>query len=264
MIQELAKTYNTIPICKEVYADVITPITLLRKLAQLSNRYFLLESVEGGEKWARYSFLGLDPVMRVTCSNGTVTVEGDEMRSVKTDKPLDVVRSLLNNYRAPSLPDMPPFTGGFVGYFAYSMIGYAEPVLKLSQGSTNDFDLMLFDKVIAYDHFRQKICIVVNMNADNVLENYGRAVSEIEKIVRIIQSRELLPRMRSAQKPEFTCNVTKDEYCEMVEKTKAYIRDGDIFQAVISRRFDSAYSGSLLGAYRVPRIWYICTLMTLR
>jgi anthranilate synthase component 1 len=253
MIQELAKTYNTIPICKEVYADVITPITLLRKLAQLSNRYFLLESVEGGEKWARYSFLGLDPVMRVTCSNGTVTVEGDEMRSVKTDKPLDVVRSLLNNYRAPSLPDMPPFTGGFVGYFAYSMIGYAEPVLKLSQGSTNDFDLMLFDKVIAYDHFRQKICIVVNMNADNVLENYGRAVSEIEKIVRIIQSRELLPRMRSAQKPEFTCNVTKDEYCEMVEKTKAYIRDGDIFQAVISRRFDSAYSGSLLGAYRVLR-----------
>ena len=252
-IEELAKTYNTIPICKEVYADVVTPITLLRKLAQLSRRYFLLESVEGGDKWARYSFLGLDPVMRVTCNNGIVTIEGDETRTIETDNPLDVVRSLLKNYHAPSLPDMPPFTGGFVGYFAYSMIGYAEPVLKLSKDSGSDFDLMLFDKVIAYDHFRQKICIVVNMCADNVLENYGHAVTEIEKIVRIIQGREPLPRMKTAEKPEFSCNVTKDEYCEMVEKTKAYIRDGDIFQAVISRRFSSAYSGSLLGAYRVLR-----------
>ncbi len=252
-IEELAKTYNTIPICKEVYADVITPITLLRKLAQLSQRYFLLESVEGGEKWARYSFLGLDPVMRLTCKNGIVTIEGDEIRTIETDNPFDVVRSLLKSYRAPSLPDMPPFTGGFVGYFAYSMIGYAEPVLKLSKDVGNDFDLMLFDKVIAYDHFRQKICIVVNMSADNVLENYGRAVTEIEKIVRIIQGREPLPRMKTAEKPEFSCNVTKDEYCEMVEKTRAYIHDGDIFQAVISRRFSSAYSGSLLGAYRVLR-----------
>ena len=125
--------------------------------------------------------------------------------------------------------------------------------MTLSKDSSNDFDLMLFDKVIAFDHFRQKICIVVNMCADNVLENYGHAVTEIEKIVRIIQGREPLPRMKTAEKPEFTCNVTKEEFCDMVEKTKAYIRDGDIFQAVISRRFSSAYSGSLLGAYRVLR-----------
>ena len=252
-IEELSRAYNTIPICKEVYADVVTPITLLRKLAALSERYFLLESVEGGEKWARYSFLGLSPIMRVTCQNGIVTIEGDDTKTVITDNPLSVVRSLLQSYRAPSLPDMPPFTGGFVGYFGYSMIGYAEPVLKISRDGGNDFDLMLFDKVIAYDHLRQKICIVVNMSADNVLENYGRAVSEIEKIVRIIQGREPLPRMRAAEKPEFTCNVSKDDYCAMVEKTKAYIRDGDIFQAVISRRFTSQYAGSLLGAYRVLR-----------
>lgn len=252
-IEELSKAYNTIPICKEVYADVLTPITLLRKLAALSERYFLLESVEGGEKWARYSFLGLNPVMRVTCRSGIVTIEGDQTKTVQTDDPLSVVRSLLQSYRAPSLPDMPPFTGGFVGYFGYSMIGYSEPVLKLTGDGGNDFDLMLFDKVIAYDHLRQKICIVVNMNADNVLENYGRAVSEIEKIVRIIQGREPLPRVRAAEKPEFTCNVSKSDYCAMVEKTKAYIRDGDIFQAVISRRFTSAYSGSLINAYRVLR-----------
>lgn len=253
-IEELAKTFNIIPICKEVYADVLTPITLLRKLSQLSSRYFLLESVEGGEKWARYSFLGLDPVMRVTCSSGTVTIEKDEVKTtVKTDNPLDVLRSLLKNYNAPTLPDMPPFTGGFVGYFAYSMIGYAEPVLRLTKDGGCDFDLMLFDKVIAYDHLRQKICIVVNMSADNVLENYGHTVSEISKIVRIIQGNEPLPHNRCAEKPAFTCNVTLGEYCDMVEKTKAYIRDGDIFQAVISRRFSSAYRGSLINAYRVLR-----------
>lgn len=252
-IEDLSKAYNTIPICKEVYADVLTPITLLRKLAALSERYFLLESVEGGEKWARYSFLGLNPIMRVTCQDGVVTMEGRETKTVKTDNPLGVVRSLLKSYNAPSLPDMPPFTGGFVGYFGYSMIGYAEPVLRLSRDDGNDFDLMLFDKVIAYDHLRQKICIVVNMNADNVLENYGRAVTEIEKIVRIIQGREPVPRMRVSEKPEFTCNVSKSDYCAMVEKTKAYIRDGDIFQAVISRRFSSKYAGSLINAYRVLR-----------
>ena len=252
-IEDLSKTYNTIPICKEVYADVLTPITLLRKLAALSERYFLLESVEGGEKWARYSFLGLNPIMRVTCQDGVVTMEGRETKTVKADNPLGVVRSLLKSYNAPSLPDMPPFTGGFVGYFGYSMIGYAEPVLRLSRDDGNDFDLMLFDKVIAYDHLRQKICIVVNMNADNVLENYGRAVTEIEKIVRIIQGREPVPRTHAAERPEFTCNVSKEDYCAMVDKTKAYIRDGDIFQAVISRRFSSPYSGSLLGAYRVLR-----------
>ncbi len=252
-IEQLAKSFNTIPICKEVYADIVTPIALLRKLAAMSEKYFLLESVEGGEKWARYSFLGLNPVMRVTCRSGFVTIEGNETKTVKTDRPLDVVRSLLKSYNAPSLPDMPPFTGGFVGYFAYSMIGYTEPVLKLSDGDGNDFDLMLFDKVIAYDHLKQKICIVVNMNADNVLENYGRAVSEIEKIVRIIQGREPVARVHGAVKSEFTCNVTKEDYCAMVEKTKAYIRDGDIFQAVISRRFTSPYQGSLINAYRVLR-----------
>lgn len=252
-IQELAKTYSTIPVCKEIYADVTTPITLLRKLAALSDRYFLLESIEGGEKWARYSFLGFDPVMRLTCTDGVVTIEERQTaKTVETQKPLEVVRKVMSAYHAPSLPDMPPFTGGLVGYFAYAMIGYAEPVLKLGR-SGHDFDLMLFDKVIAYDHLKQKICIVVNMKADRVMENYGKAVSEIERIVRLIYDKQPLPRLRTEAKPEFTCNISKDDYCRMVEKTKEYIIDGDIFQAVISRRFESAYHGSLINAYRVLR-----------
>jgi anthranilate synthase component 1 len=148
---------------------------------------------------------------------------------------------------------MPPFTGGFVGYFAYSMIGYAEPVLKIKTGVMDDLDMMLFDKVIVYDHLKQKICIVVNMNTERLLENYGRAVSEIERIAQLITSAGPLPRQRADKNVRFSCNVSKEEYCSLVEKTKEYIVDGDIFQAVISRRFESPYQGSLIGPYRVLR-----------
>jgi len=252
-IEELAKKYNTIPICKEIYADVITPITLLRKLAKISSQYYLLESIEGGEKWSRYSFLGFDPILHATCKDSTVTIEGKETQVVHTHKPLEMLRELLSNYKAPRLSDMPPFTGGFVGYFAYSMIGYAEPKLNIKKDDFNDFDLMLFDKVIAYDHLKQKICIVVNMNTAHVMENYGKAVTEIERIVRMITDSQPLPKLHTDTKADFQCNVSKEYYCAMVEKTKEYIRDGDIFQAVISRRFESAYHSSLINAYRVLR-----------
>jgi len=252
-IEELAKDYNTIPICREVYADVVTPITLLRKLKQISRKYCLLESIEGGEKWARYSFLCFDPILHVTCKDHTVTLEGSQSGTIHTGKPLEVVRDLLSGYRAPKLKEMPPFTGGFVGYFAYSMIGYAEPTLRIQSGDFNDFELMLYDKVIAYDHLKQKINIIVNMNTDHLMENYGKAVSEIERILHIIMDKHPLPPSGDAGQAKFSCNVTKDAYCAMVDRTKEYIRSGDIFQAVISRRFESPFHGSLINAYRVLR-----------
>ena len=252
-ITELAKTYNTIPVCREIYADVTTPISLLRKLAAKSKRYYLLESVEGGEKWGRYSFLGYDPILRVKCKDGLVVIEGAEPQILVTEKPLDVLRELLSVYHAPRIPDLPPFTGGFVGYFAYSMYGYAEPVLKFSKGDLNDYDLMLFDKVIAYDHLKQKISVIVNMNTEHLMESYGNAVSEIESIVRMIGEAPPPSSDKSSKAGGFTCNVTEDKYCDMVEKTKEHIVDGDIFQAVISRRFESPFDGSLLDAYRVLR-----------
>jgi anthranilate synthase component 1 len=120
-------------------------------------------------------------------------------------------------------------------------------------GSFNDFDMMLFDKVIAYDHLRQKISVIVNMNAEPLMENYGKAVAEIENIVRMIGAPPPPPPEKCAKAGGFTCGVTEEAYCRMVEKTKEYIVDGDIFQAVISRRFESSFDGSLLDAYRVLR-----------
>lgn len=253
-IQSMASAYDIIPVCREMYADVITPITLLRKIAAVSSRYYLLESIEGGEKWGRYSFLGYDPLMRVSCRCGKVTIEKDgEETVIETDQPLEEIRKIMKQYRSPRLEALPPFTGGFVGYFAYSMIGYAEPTLNIKKGEFQDYDLMLFDKVIAYDHLKQKISIIVNMKTDKVMENYGKATAQLQDIANLIRNNAAPDIPISKTKVKFTSNVSKEEYCRLVEKTKQYIVDGDIFQAVISRQFTSPYEGSLINPYRVLR-----------
>lgn len=258
IIERLAKEYSAIPVYREIYADIITPITLLRKLSAVSSRYFLLESVEGGEKWGRYSFLGFDPKLRVYGDKGQMVIEEEnQTRVLQTEQPMEQLREMLKEYRSPKaegeLSELPPFTGGFVGYFSYAMIEYAEPKLSIQRGDFHDFDLMLFDKVIAYDHLKQKICLIVNMKTDSPMENYGKATAELQRMVSVIRSYCPQKEPSAVPKTDFVSSVTKEEYCELVEKTKQHIRNGDIFQAVISRQFTSEYEGSLLTPYRVLR-----------
>lgn len=254
-IKKYAGEYDIVPVKKEIFADIITPITLLRKIAAENKRFYLLESVEGGEKWGRYSFLGYDPVMRVSCSEREVVIEKDGSEQViHTDDSFQVLRDILKEYKSPKLDDMPPFTGGFVGYFAYAMIAHAEPKLRISRGDFKDYDLMLFDKVIAYDQLRQKIVIVANVSTKgDIRENYENALSDLSAIIHMIQGHTEIGEEEAYSGVDFRCNVSKQEYEEIVEKTKEYIRDGDIFQAVISRRFVSDYKGSLINPYRVLR-----------
>ena len=254
IIRNLAKNYDVIPVTKEIYADISTPITLLRKISAISKRYYLLESVEGGEKWGRYSFIGFDPKSRIYYKNGKVTIEGEGAKEVVTNKPFDIIREFLKDYKAPKLENIPPFTGGLVGYFGYSMIAVAEPVLKLRESEFNDFDLMFFDKVVAYDHLTQKISVIVNMKTYDVEYQYKKACDDIENIISIITGKKSLPKTKSFDKVDFKSNMTEEDFCEMVEKTKKYIYNGDVFQCVVSRRFETTYEGSLIDAYRVLRV----------
>ena len=149
-VKELAKGYDLVPIQEEIFADLVTPIQLLRKIAAGKKNYYLLESVEGGEKWGRYSFLGYDPVMRVSCRENTVTIkQRQETKTVETDDCFRILRDILAEHKAPKIEGMPPFAGGFVGYFAYAMIAQAEKKLSVKRGEFEDYDLMMFDKVIA-------------------------------------------------------------------------------------------------------------------
>ena len=256
-LESFAKEYKLLPICKEIYADIITPITLLRKLSRISQQYFLLESVEGGEKWGRYSFLGFDPSLQVSCKKGVLTIkEGEKQHEIHLEEqgdPFEILRDILADYKSPKMQELPPFTGGFVGYFSYEMIGHTERKLKIKNSDYKDFDLMLFDKVIAYDHLKQKISIIVNVKTDQLSLNYDTALNEIEKIEKIIYEPLDLIEVQAKNKVQFSSNISKEDYCQMVERTKEFIVRGDIYQAVISRCFTSPYQGSLINAYRVLR-----------
>lgn len=245
--------YNMIPVCKEIYADIVTPITLLRRLKEIDSRYYLLESVEGGKRWGRYSFLGVNPLLQISCKDGYVTVKSGAVVNREKKAPMDALRGILDEYKSPKIKGMPSFTGGLVGYFSYEMIGYAEPKLNLKSSDFDDYNLMLFDKVIAYDHLKQKISVIVNYRSEQGRQGYNAALLEIEKMIHLIRSTEPLQTEDVPKNVEFKCNLSEDEYCNMVESTKRYIREGDIFQGVISRRFEADYKGSLINTYRVLR-----------
>lgn len=252
-IRRIGTGFDMVPVCREIYADVLTPITLLRKISQLDKNYYLLESAEGGRRWGRYSFLGFAPLLQAVSNGGEVTVKSGEIEAKMPGEPLEVLRELMGQYRAPHMEGMPPFTGGFVGYFSYELIGLTEPKLTVKKSGFPEFDLMLFDKVIVFDHLRQKICIIVNMKLKDGEGGYRAANLEIDKIVHLICDPAPLPPERPCEAPDFRTNVTRGEFCRMVEKTKEYIREGDIFQGVISRRFESEYGGSLINMYRALR-----------
>lgn len=247
------KDYNIIPVCREIYADVVTPITLLRKLAQIDSKFFLLESVEGGNKWGRFSFLGVNPLLQISAKSGVVTLKSGAIEQKMQRDPMEALREQLKKYKTPKIEGMPSFTGGFVGHFSYEMIGYAEPKLRLKNSEFDDYNLMLFDKVIAYDHLKQKIVVIVNYYSDKGEQGYNAATLEIDKIINLIYDNTPLTPEIAQKEVDFICNTSKEEYCEMVEKTKHYIREGDIFQGVISRRFEAEYHSSLLNTYRVLR-----------
>ena len=250
--KQFENDYTYVPVCKEILADDITPILMLRKLAALDQQYFLLESVEGGNL-GRYSFLGYNPKLSVSCKDGVLKVKENGMVRIVPGKPKEALESILKQYRSPQIEGLPTFTGGLVGYFSYEMIQYAEPKLKIKQSDINDMELMMFDKLIAFDQVMHKLCIIVNAKTADKKAGYDKAVEEIEAFIETLRITDPVPIEQPVKVPEFVCNLSKEEYCGMVEKTKHYIKEGDIFQGVISRRFEADYDGSLLNAYRVLR-----------
>lgn len=254
--KKLSEGYTVIPVCCEIFSDIKTPIAVLKSIKAISSRYYLLESVEGSEKWGRYSFLGFNPMVEVTCKNSTITVKrGEEAVTVKGN-PNETIRKILAEYTSPKLSFLPPFTGGFVGYFSYDYYKYNEPSLKLEGDDTAGFydvDLMLFDKVIAFDHFKQKIIVMVNIKTDDIETNYNRAAVELQHIVKLIKSNIPYRPSQSKLLSSFTATMSKEEYCEKVEAIKHHIVEGDIFQAVLSNRLTAHFEGSLFDTYRVLR-----------
>ena len=254
--KELSKGYKVVPISMEIMSDIRTPMQVLRILKGVSSHCYMLESVENQEKWGIYTFLGYDPKLEITCTNGVMKVKNGKTEISKVKHPGEKIKEILKEYTSPKIKELPTFTGGLVGYFSYDYIKYSEPKLNLDaddEEGFKDVDLMLFDKVIAFDNFSQKIIVIANAKTDNLEEDYNKCVDEINKIIKLIKTGEMVDVNPGKITSEFRPLFTEKEYCEMVEKAKHYIYEGDIFQVVLSNRLEADYEGSLLNAYRVLR-----------
>lgn len=245
--------YKTVPVSCEILSDFTTPIETMRVLKNISSHCYMLESAQQNERWGRYSFLGFDPKLSVSCVNGELKAGS---LKIQTDDPSGYLRQILADYRSPRFDYLPPFAGGFVGYFSYDYLGYREPSVRCPAEDTEcfkDVDLMLFDKVIAFDHVKQKIVLIVTISLDDPETEYCRAGVELKQLARLLRTGKKKEEPAGHLTGEVKQLFDKKRYCEMAEKAKTYIREGEIFQIVLSNRLSAEFEGSLLNTYRVLR-----------
>ena len=254
-VKEIAKTgkYDILPVSCEILSDFITPIEAMRILQNVSTHCYLLESAQANEAWGRYTFLGYDPKLEINCIDGHMKLG---KLSVETENPSEYIRQILSEYKSPKFDYLPSFTGGLVGYFSYDYLGYKEKSIRGKARDTEDFkdvDLMLFDKVIAFDNLCQKIILIANMSLDAPETGYNKAIVELKQLRELLMHGEKKQNMGGKLLGEVTPLFDKEQYCEMAEKAKHHIKEGDIFQIVLSNRLSAPFEGSLFDTYRVLR-----------
>lgn len=255
---ELKKSeeYKIVPISTEILSDIKTPIEVMKILKSVSSHCYMLESIEDNRNWGRYTFLGYEPKMEITCTNSRLVIKGEKKLEVLTSNPGQYIREILNDYKSKKYDYLPTFTGGLVGYFSYDYIKYAEQSLNLDakdEEHFKDVDLMLFDKVIAFDHFRQKIILIQNVKLENIENDYDKAVKELEKMIELITNYKAKEIPKGRKTSDYRYLFEEDEYKKKVEITKNHIKEGNIFQLVLSNRIEADYEGSLFDTYRTLR-----------
>mgnify|MGYP000059638085 FL=1 len=245
--------YNVVPISCEILSDFTTPIETMKILKNVSTHCYMLESAVADEQWGRYTFLGFAPKLEITCIDGEMQIGNVK---IETENPSEHIRQILADYKSPRFAYLPSFTGGLVGYFSYDYLGYSEPSVRCrveDSEAFKDVDLMLFDKVIAFDHVRQKIILIVNMSLDDIEVGYNKAVLELKQLVELLKKGEKKQETKGCLMGEVIPLFEKEQFCGMVEQAKQYIREGDIFQIVLSNRLSAPFEGSLLNTYRMLR-----------
>lgn len=248
--------YKVVPISMELYSDIKTPIETLKILKGISINVFILESVDSTNKMGRYTLLAYDPKLELTCYNHKLKITTGTTIEEEVKHPNEYIRKILKENKSPRISGMPTFTGGLVGYFSYDYIKYGEQSLNLNANDEekfNDVDLMLFDKVIAFDNYRQKIILIVNIKVENLEVNYRKAEIELKAMADLIINGKKAEERPLKIKSDYRSYFSKEKYCNMVVKAKEYIKEGDIFQVVLSNKIEAEIEGSILDAYRVLR-----------
>ena len=256
----LARSHAVVPVWREVLADAMTPVSAFLRL-EPREQAFLLESVEGGERWARYSFVGGDAFGIVKAKNGRVWVEGAAPVFPEPDEmPLAYVRRLLEVMRAPSIEGLPPFHGGAVGYIGYDAVRELErlPEPPADDVFLPDLALLLTRTIVVFDHLAQKAFIVTNVlvaDSNDLATAYRDAMERCDEMARSLSASLAATTLELALEgdPDGHCPVDDEAYAGWVREAKERILAGDIFQVVPSRRFEAPLEGPAFGAYRVLR-----------
>jgi anthranilate synthase component 1 len=257
--KELARRGTFVPVCKEIVADLLTPVSAFLRIAEHADYAFLLESVEGGEHVGRYSFLGKDPFLILRARDGQTTIERSGT-TTQSDRPfIETLRGLMADFRSPFVPDLPRFTGGAVGYLGYGAAQWFEPVLGDLGAAADGADaagFMLFDTVLAFDHVQHRILIIANarITPDDDLESlYQFACAKIQFLERELERNLSHVKHDPAGPPQLRSNYTRETIEEQVRTAKEHIAAGDIYQVVLSQRFEAEVSADPFTVYRALR-----------
>ncbi len=255
----LASEYSAVPVWRTLLADTLTPVSLFMKLREGAHAPFLLESVEGGEHVARYSFLGRDPYKRLSYQEGKVTIlSGEQPEQTFEGDYLEMLKDLTRKLDEPEIPELPRLTGGAVGYSAYDTIRLTEHLPNEPKDDLNLPDAVwsFYDEIYAFDHVKHRILLIktVFVDSDASAESqYQQAQEALNKMEE--QARQPINDTMSVHlEGGITSNTTREDFCEAVEKAKTYIFEGDIFQVVLSQRFENRFQGDRFMLYRALRM----------
>jgi anthranilate synthase component I len=261
---ELSRRGTFVPVVKEIIADLLTPVSSFLKIAEHSDYAFLFESVEGGERVARYSFLGKDPFLVLKARGGRTTIDRAGVQTESDEPFIAVVRRLMAEFRAPYVPGLPRFTGGAVGFIGYDAAPLFEPALGqawqsatwASGAAEDDAGFMLFDTVLVFDHVKHRILIVANarITADEDLQAlYQFACAKIHFLERELERGLSHPEPAARTAPEVRSNQTKEHFEAGVRTIKEHIGAGNIYQGVLSQRFEADITADPFTVYRALR-----------
>jgi anthranilate synthase component 1 len=260
---EKAEGFDFVPVAMDEPADTETPVSVFMRFKDTSPYCFLLDSVEGGEKWARYSFIGRDPLVTIRIRDGSAVLahRGGAVEKIEGN-PFDIVRAALGRFRGAKVEGLPRFTGGAVGYFGYDTARSVEhlPNPPPDDAGLPDCHFIVADEVLAFDHLKQKLVLIVNMpTAGDLALNYRRACERLEALSRALHTSRWMAGgpehvYSPAAQAEPECNMSREYYCGMVRRAKEYILDGDIFQVVLSQRLTLGAPGDPFEVYRRLRL----------
>jgi anthranilate synthase component 1 len=262
--QSLASTYNMVPVYRQLISDSLTPVSAFRRIDD-GGWSFLFESVVGGEKVGRYSFLGVQPFLTFQSFGKSIMIEGSEgKKCYEHEQPFDELDRLIQQYKAPHLAGLPRFHGGAVGYAAYDAIRYIEYLPNVPKDDRNipDLSFAFFDQMVVFDNIRKVVLVVAlaHTGANDSQESYQKACDRVDAMVDLLRQpkQDLLPvdidTTTPAMPERIESNFTKEKFIASVEKCKEYIRAGDFFQIVISQRFETETAASALEIYRSLRV----------